>query len=170
MSLHTGDFRASPALARHPLLARVPIHTLFLDTTYCDDKYDFPAQDEVVAFAVAAVTARARRDPRTCVVVGTYTIGKERVFVAIAKALGCKVHVAPDKFKVRPGGHVFIAAAGPGGVLTAAFLAGQVLQCLGDPELMALLTSDPALAKVHVVPLNQVRRGAVSAVLGPSRC
>jgi hypothetical protein len=140
--VHTGDFRASPELARE-LLARVPTPTksvdqLFLDTTYCDDKYDFPPQASVVAFAVNIATDRYRRDPRTRFVVGTYTIGKERVFVALAKvrcsmrvlslfilllmakfyfaqsfiqALGGKVYVSQDKLKVRLGnpGFYFIS-------------------------------------------------------------
>ncbi|KEH19624.1 hypothetical protein MTR_8g465220 [Medicago truncatula] len=34
--LHTGDFRYSEEMANNPLLQTCPIHTLILDTTYCN--------------------------------------------------------------------------------------------------------------------------------------
>ncbi|KAG0233431.1 hypothetical protein BGW41_001489 [Actinomortierella wolfii] len=62
---------------------------------------------------------------RVLVCVGTYLIGKERVFMAIAKAIHSKVFVQPAKLKI--------------------------LECLEDPELMAMLTNDPQEAQVHLV-------------------
>ncbi|KAI8604837.1 DNA repair metallo-beta-lactamase-domain-containing protein [Dissophora ornata] len=59
------------------------------------------------------------------VCVGTYLIGKERVFMAIAKAIGSKVFVQHSKL--------------------------QLLACLEDPELMSLLTSNPLEAQVHLL-------------------
>ncbi|KAF9132266.1 DNA break repair nuclease [Mortierella sp. GBA39] len=62
---------------------------------------------------------------RIVICVGTYLIGKERVFKAIAKAINSKVYVQPHKL--------------------------QILQCLEDPELMAMLTSDRHEAQVHLL-------------------
>ncbi|KAF9952436.1 DNA break repair nuclease [Modicella reniformis] len=57
--------------------------------------------------------------------VGTYLIGKERVFKAIAKAIKSKVFVQHSKL--------------------------QILACLEDPELMEMLTSDRLEARVHLL-------------------
>jgi len=57
--------------------------------------------------------------------VGTYLIGKERVFMAIAKAIKSKVFVKDAKL--------------------------QILACLEDPELMDMLTSDRQEAQVHLL-------------------
>ncbi|KAF9972863.1 hypothetical protein BGZ73_003930 [Actinomortierella ambigua] len=62
---------------------------------------------------------------KVLVCVGTYLIGKERVFMAIAKAIGSKVFVQPAK--------------------------RQILDCLEDPVLIAMLTDDPLEAQVHLV-------------------
>ncbi|KAF8931296.1 DNA break repair nuclease [Haplosporangium gracile] len=62
---------------------------------------------------------------RIVICVGTYLIGKERVFKAIAKAINSKVYVQPHKL--------------------------QIFQCLEDPELMGMLTSDRHEAQVHLL-------------------
>ena len=91
--LHTGDFRATEAMARHPLLARHKIDSLYLDTTYCDRQYVFPPQEQVVQQVVEATKRMVKRNKETLVFVGTYSLGKERIFIALAKALGCKACV-----------------------------------------------------------------------------
>ncbi|KAF8587931.1 DRMBL-domain-containing protein [Ramaria rubella] len=70
------------------------------------------------------------KEQRTLVVVGTYTIGKERIVKAIAKALSTKVYCDLRK--------------------TA------VLKCLSDTELHDMLTNDPFDAGVHIVPLHMI--------------
>ena len=37
--LHTGDFRACKAMQSYPELRKGSIHTLYLDTTYCNQRY-----------------------------------------------------------------------------------------------------------------------------------
>ncbi|KAF9091250.1 DNA break repair nuclease [Mortierella sp. AD031] len=77
----------------------------------------------------SAKTKQAWKEPteknRVVICVGTYLIGKERVFKAIAKAINSKVYVQPSKM--------------------------QILQCLEDPELMDMLTSDRHEAQVHLL-------------------
>ncbi|KAK5738359.1 DNA cross-link repair protein PSO2/SNM1 [Elasticomyces elasticus] len=68
---------------------------------------------------------------RLLVVVGTYSIGKERICIGIAKALGSKIYAPPAKQKI-------VAA-------------------LEDPELNALMTRDPREAQVHMTPLFEIR-------------
>jgi len=74
-------------------------------------------------------TKQAWKEPteknRIVICVGTYLIGKERVWKAIAKAIKSKVYVQPSKL--------------------------QILQCLEDQELMDMLTSDRHEAQVHLM-------------------
>ncbi|KAL8690985.1 MAG: hypothetical protein Q9218_003690 [Villophora microphyllina] len=76
-------------------------------------------------------TDNKRRRGRLLVVVGTYSIGKERICLGVAKALNSKIYATPNKQK--------ICAA------------------LEDPELMARLTNDPLEAQVHMQMLMEIR-------------
>ncbi|KAL9624809.1 MAG: hypothetical protein Q9204_007839, partial [Flavoplaca sp. TL-2023a] len=66
-------------------------------------------------------TDNRKRRGRLLVIVGTYSIGKERICLGVAKALNSKIYATPNKQK--------ICAA------------------LEDPELMSRLTSDPLEAQ-----------------------
>ncbi|KAI9847365.1 MAG: hypothetical protein M1837_002553 [Sclerophora amabilis] len=68
---------------------------------------------------------------RLLVVVGTYSIGKERICVGIAKALQSKIFAPAGK--------------------------QRICACLEDPQLDALLTKNPAEAQVHMTPLFEIR-------------
>ncbi|KAI8391368.1 DNA repair metallo-beta-lactamase-domain-containing protein [Radiomyces spectabilis] len=186
--LHTGDFRANPRMCLHPSIKQPEnpiIDILYLDTTYLNPKYAFPAQEESVAAAcklvrqyagmeemddgqnriekwfqkkLTAVTAdeestlvtettttltttssEAAETPekRLLVVVGTYSIGKEKMFYNIAKTLNSKVFVT-DKKK-------------------------YIIDCLDNPELSSMLTDDPRSAQVHVIPLQHIQPENLSA-------
>ena len=54
---------------------------LFLLYSYCSPEYTFPRQEEVISFAVDKAAAALHVNPATLLVCGTYTIGKERVFM-----------------------------------------------------------------------------------------
>jgi DNA cross-link repair 1A protein len=69
--------------------------------------------------------------PRLLVVIGTYSIGKERICLAIARALKSKIYAPPPKLRI--------------------------CAQLQDPELTSLLTSDPRAAQVHMTPLFEIR-------------
>ncbi|XP_011019314.1 PREDICTED: uncharacterized protein LOC105122097 isoform X2 [Populus euphratica] len=73
--LHTGDFRFSENMVTMPVLQMSSIHTLILDTTYCNAQYDFPKQEAVIQFVIEAIQAEAF-NPRTLFLIGSYTIGK----------------------------------------------------------------------------------------------
>ncbi|KAF4466880.1 dna cross-link repair pso2 snm1 [Fusarium albosuccineum] len=181
--LHCGDFRACPAHVNHPLLKPETVDSIsgkvkqqkidicYLDTTYLNPRYSFPPQDDVIK-ACADLCGSMSPDPeckddvwekssaqgtqavskffqnkkpndtgkdgkkkappqRLLVICGTYSIGKERICISIAKALKSKIFAAPGKIKI--------------------------CKQLDDPELTALLTSDPLEAQVHMQMLMELR-------------
>ncbi|XP_032137577.1 DNA cross-link repair 1A protein isoform X1 [Sapajus apella] len=127
--LHTGDFRADPSMERS-LLAKRKVHMLYLDTTYCSPEYTFPSQQEVIQFAINTAFEAVTLNPRALVVCGTYSIGKEKIFLAIADVLGSKVGMSQEKYKT--------------------------LQCLNIPEINSLITTDMCGSLVHLLPMMQI--------------
>ncbi|KAG0471037.1 hypothetical protein HPP92_015583 [Vanilla planifolia] len=125
--LHTGDFRFSAEMAACSILQSSHIHTLILDTTYCSPQYDFPKQEEVIEFVIDAIRAEAF-NPKTLFLIGTYTIGKEKLFMEVARTLRTKIYVGAGKF--------------------------HVLKCLGFPEEdMKWFTTNEMESHIHVVPM-----------------
>ncbi|XP_064382971.1 DNA cross-link repair 1A protein-like isoform X2 [Halichondria panicea] len=78
--LHTGDFRFCSSMLSYPQLFGLTINELYLDTTYCDQKYDFPKQAEAISYAMEKSVQVVSKNPNTLIVCGTYTIGKEKFF------------------------------------------------------------------------------------------
>ncbi|PYH78806.1 putative DNA repair protein Pso2/Snm1 [Aspergillus uvarum CBS 121591] len=68
---------------------------------------------------------------RLLVVIGTYSIGKERICLGVARALQSKIFATPAK--------------------------QRICACLEDPELSALLTDNPREAQVHMQTLFEIR-------------
>ncbi|XP_059644154.1 uncharacterized protein LOC132285934 [Cornus florida] len=125
--LHTGDFRFSADMAKMSFLQTCPIQTLILDTTYCKPQFDFPKQEAVIQFVIEAIQAEAF-NPKTLFLIGSYTIGKERLFLEVARVLRKKVYVTAAKMRL--------------------------LECLGLPkEDMQWLTLNEQESHIHVVPM-----------------
>ncbi|KAJ6539486.1 DNA repair metallo-beta-lactamase-domain-containing protein [Mycena capillaripes] len=156
--LHCGDFRASPQHTSHPAVYGKHIDHVYLDTTYLDPKYTFPPQPLVIS-ACAELAKRVAegkpnnsaapqmnswlasgygdpkgkqkaRPERILMVVGTYSVGKERIVKAVAQAVNSKIYCDSRK--------------------------AGILRCQPDPELHALLTADPLGADVHILPLGMI--------------
>ncbi|WPH00080.1 DRMBL-domain-containing protein [Acrodontium crateriforme] len=68
---------------------------------------------------------------RLLVVVGTYSIGKERICLGIAKALNSKIYAPTGK--------------------------QRIVAALEDEELNSYMTTDPRAAQVHMTPLFEIR-------------
>lgn len=134
--LHSGDCRFDLSIfQRHAKLAAVAaageIDYLHLDTTYCDPRYVFPHQRDILAEVVQfARRENERTGGRAMFFFGSYTIGKERVAVAVAEALD--LHIYTDKRKM------------------------SILRCVGIPELQKRLVPRAADARVHIIPMRSL--------------
>lgn len=129
--LHTGDFRASDELCNNKLLQNIKIDTVHMDTTYCDSFYKFLPQSEIIELGVEVVQKELKtRQNKTLVVCGSYTIGKERIFVAIAEAFNAKVYVEKEKM--------------------------NIIECLEDPRLKQLATLNSNETFIHVIPMGKL--------------
>uniref|UniRef100_UPI0037E7EF5A DNA cross-link repair 1A protein n=1 Tax=Semicossyphus pulcher TaxID=241346 RepID=UPI0037E7EF5A len=128
--LHTGDFRADPSMETYPELLGRRVQTLYLDTTYCSPEYTFPRQQEVISFAASTAFELVTLNPRTLVVCGSYSVGKEKVFLALAQVLGSKVCLSRDKY--------------------------NTMCCLESEQVRQSITTDGKAAQVHVLPMMQL--------------
>ncbi|CAN4127942.1 unnamed protein product [Withania somnifera] len=125
--LHTGDFRFCEEMTRNSILQTSGVHSLILDTTYCDPQYDFPKQEAVIQFVIESIQAETFNS-KTLFLIGSYTIGKERLFVEVARALQKKVYIPASKL--------------------------SILECLGfTREEMQLFTLNELESQIHVVPM-----------------
>ncbi|VVA11687.1 PREDICTED: DNA [Prunus dulcis] len=125
--LHTGDFRFSENAASMSFLQTCSIHTLILDTTYCNPQYDFPKQEAVIQFVIDAIQAETF-NPKTLFLIGSYTIGKERLYLEVARVLRKKIYINPGKL--------------------------HILKCLDFPEEdMRWFTLNEQESQIHVVPM-----------------
>lgn len=140
-TLHTGDARLTSEMNLLPKLQDLRGNVnLVLDTTYADPKYTFPSQDETLKFVIDAVKAETFVGDETLFMFGSYTIGKERVYLEAAKALNTKVYVSKTKKKI--------------------------LDCLQlQPEEASLLTTDDLETNLHAVPLWMISEKHMSNAL-----
>ncbi|KAG6749959.1 hypothetical protein NC652_033477 [Populus alba x Populus x berolinensis] len=129
--LHTGDFRASKLMQAHPLLAKNRVNVLYLDTTYCNPKYKFPSKEDVLSYVVRVTKSSLKKQPKTLVVVGAYSIGKESVYLAISKALGVKIYANNSR--------------------------RRILQSFGWPDLSTNLCTQATDTCLHVLPISSLR-------------
>uniref|UniRef100_A0A8C5HK59 DNA cross-link repair 1A protein n=1 Tax=Gouania willdenowi TaxID=441366 RepID=A0A8C5HK59_GOUWI len=137
--LHTGDFRADPSMESYPELLHRRIQTLYLDTTYCSPEYTFPKQQDVINFAANSAFESVTLNPRTLVVCGSYSVGKEKVFLALADVLGSKVCLSRDKY--------------------------NTMCCLESEQIRERITTDWKGAQVHVLPMMQISFNKLQAHL-----
>ncbi|KAG8381699.1 hypothetical protein BUALT_Bualt06G0148600 [Buddleja alternifolia] len=129
--LHTGDFRASKQMQTYPTLVNSKVNMLYLDTTYCDQKYRFPPKEDVLNFVVRIANNHLERHLKTLIIVGAYSIGKECVYLAISKALGMKIY--------------------------ANSLRRRILLSFGWPEISDNLCMDGKETPLHVLPISSLK-------------
>ncbi|KAJ2899167.1 DNA repair metallo-beta-lactamase [Zalerion maritima] len=128
----------------------------FVSFAKCKPKDPDPPKNATNPFTVASGTAKPLSLPtaaaskhnapvgkyppnRVLVVCGTYSIGKEKIVIAIAEALGSKIFAPTAK--------------------------RRICKALADPKVDQLLTSDPLEAQVHMQSLMDVKGDALKEYL-----
>lgn len=149
MIVHTGDFRASESLIERiaPHIT-CPIDWLYIDNTYAISEYTFPPQHKVIQDCCAFIGSMMDCHPKQrvlspikrLVVIGSYTIGKERLAVALAKKLKTKIYCIDAKKRA-------------------------IWKRLEWPELLAEMTDDPAEALIHVGAMSLIARSELNSYL-----
>lgn len=130
--LHTGDFRATPQMEEEPIFWNNHIHTLYLDTTYLSTKYNFMDQHDSLTGLVEIVKEILTNTmyARMLILIGSYLVGKEKVWIRLAKAFNRKVWLESNRFKA--------------------------VKCYNRSEVLDLIVDDPDSAGIHVVPINMI--------------
>ena len=134
--LHTGDFRADHSFFTYKQLICRPIDSIFLDTTYCDPKYDFSPQKVILDKIVSISCDYHKKNPKLLIVCGTYSVGKENVFISIAKALNLKIWTNNDK--------------------------RLMYKCYKDSRIDSSLVSDKFKSNLHVLSMNNINETVIS--------
>lgn len=141
--LHCGDCRFDPAVfQRHTKLVDVirsgHLDILHLDTTYCDPRYSFPLQRAVLDDVVMLARREDVRTRKRCLFFfGTYSIGKEKVFLAVAQGLDLHIYASKRKRSI----------------LDALDLGEAYTERIVD---------NPQQARVHVVSMFDLRPGMIT--------
>ena len=143
-NLHTGDFRACDTVymsmkeLRH--LRGGGITTLHLDTTYCSPNYVFPSQEKVLYWVRETVVKFVNRYPKSLICCGAYFIGKERIALALANAIGVKIFVDNRRMKT--------------------------MKQLEWSELEEKLTDDAMATPLHIVSMGSLKENVLSKYKG----
>lgn len=140
--LHTGDFRWHPKLLSsltYKSLADEAMGTerenkslaVYLDTTYCDIRYDFPDQDEVIKQVKETVRKEAAADGSVLFLFGAYSIGKEKAYLAAAEELNDQIYVEKHRL--------------------------ATIKCYGwSDEILKKFTTDCKKSNIWVVPMKHI--------------
>lgn len=133
--IHTGDFRFDPssmASSQHLLQFR-GAQAIYLDTTYCNPKHNFPKQEDSISYIIDTILSCHEANEveggrlKTLFLISTYVIGKEKILEEIYKTTGSKIYVNQRK--------------------------SGVLECLGL-DVQKQFTTDPTETPYHVVSWN----------------
>jgi DNA cross-link repair 1A protein len=106
--LHTGDFRVSRTLIDR--FKDIYLDEIFLDTTYLNPQYTFYDQRVVITTTASFLQkCIAKKKPgildyvkgvtEFVILIGSYTIGKEKIYTEIAKTLDTKIFVPPKRYE-----------------------------------------------------------------------
>ncbi|KNA25996.1 hypothetical protein SOVF_001310 [Spinacia oleracea] len=137
--LHTGDFRACKHMQTYPLLVNNKVNVLYLDTTYCNPKYRFPSKEEVTSFVVRTAKTCLKKQPKTLILVGAYSIGKECVYIAISEAIKVKIFANASR--------------------------RRILQSFDWPHLSKNLCTNGKDTPLHVLPISSLKHETLKSYL-----
>jgi DNA cross-link repair 1A protein len=127
-----------------------------LDTTYGNPKYCFPTQEKVIdtlgqlirklesGKSIETVIKNQKtlmswleprqslKKPKILLAIGTYTIGKEKVALGLAKEFGYLIYASPSK--------------------------RDIMSLLDDDELNTRMVTDPNDARIHLLKMDELNK------------
>ncbi|VAH47485.1 unnamed protein product [Triticum turgidum subsp. durum] len=116
------------------LTARLVKMLLSIDSAYvCPLELDteFPPQEDVIDFVVRTAQRYLKKQPKTLIVVGAYSIGKENVYLAISQALEVPIYTDASR--------------------------RRILHSFGWPDLSKRISSCNQSSPLHVLPLASLQ-------------
>uniref|UniRef100_A0A1A9X1V4 Lactamase_B domain-containing protein n=1 Tax=Glossina brevipalpis TaxID=37001 RepID=A0A1A9X1V4_9MUSC len=126
--VHTGDFRACHQMESEPIFwNNVDIDTLYLDTTYISEKCAFCTQHESINQGKETIKKFQESHPNKKIlyVCGSYLVGKEKFWSALAEEYDLKVWSEKNRRKA--------------------------LDAMNEEKLNDLLVDDPYQANMHIL-------------------
>ncbi len=100
--LHTGDYRANDDMIDKLIqFDSKTLDLLYLDTTYLHSKKLMPSQQDSIAFLLEHVEKYLESNigEKFLILVGAYLVGKEKIWMAIARKFNFKVFLEKERFK-----------------------------------------------------------------------
>ena len=125
--LHTGDFRAEDFIVKS-IQQFAPIDSLYMDCTYGSSKLNILPRDYCIKFIYERMNAESKRN--SLVLIGTYTIGKEELLIALAKANGIPIFVPESRYQSIKG------------LIDCNFVSSDIF------------TQDPTKTRLHLMPIT----------------
>lgn len=131
--LHVGDFRASFEMESLPVFwNNTNIDILYLDTTYLSENYDFCHQSDSIDRICCLLQQFHEQNvgKRILHVCGTYLVGKEKLWLAVAERFDLRIWTEPNRRKV--------------------------IDCLNWPEIQVRLCDNPQEANLHLINMGKI--------------
>lgn len=100
---HAGDFRfEKDKFIKNEKIQEIKdqLDVVYLDTTYCNPEYQFSKQSECLEILSKTIFQKMKDNSKSLILVGTYTIGKERILESISKECKCKVFAPLEKYEI----------------------------------------------------------------------
>lgn len=142
--LHTGDFRVSNQHLKD--FSQFFIDEIYLDTTYLNPVYSFMPQNQVVLqtsiFINKIINDSIKKNSILnyfnnsnsndyLIIIGAYSIGKEKLYINLAKKINSKIFITKERFKM--------------------------LSCIdGFQDLNIFQTEESSSCKIHIVSINKL--------------
>lgn len=95
-TLHTGDFRANEKVCKS-IEKFSPVNQLFIDSTYATSKLIFISREVCIKWVQNKVTENLAKNILT--LIGTYTIGKEELVIAVSNHINQPVFAPVDRYQ-----------------------------------------------------------------------
>lgn len=143
------------------------IDELFLDTTYCERKYSkVPVQKEVISETIQVIQREScqPKEEKTLFLFGSYSIGKERLYLSVAKHLKKKVYVDSNRHRILK------AAFSSRGIPlyqsnTNSMVWGNNKNNSGESILRDLITTHRSETNLWVVPIGHLNKEKMNEYL-----